>query len=160
GERATIKTFSNIRQLFVDVVALVTKYLQLWAAAQNEAERQAVIAPLLADPEYARILKEIDRYRRPQVRIAGRNFHHPLARRLRERFFQGGVPALLARKMQLEVGSFRFEDPVAGYAPDPIILPPFPKEEMEFDRSSAYADINWELTLHAPHMIASKLIEE
>lgn len=160
GERSTIKTFSNIRQLFVDVVALITKYLQLWAAAQTDAERQAVIAQLLADPEYARILQEFDSYRKTQFGIVVHNFYHPMACRLRERFFQGGVPALLARKTQLEVGSFRFEDAITGYAPDPIILPPYPKEEMEFDRGSAYADINWELALHAPHMIASKLMEE
>ncbi|WP_373498723.1 neuraminidase-like domain-containing protein [Desulfococcus sp.] len=159
-ERSTIKTFTNIRQLFVDVVALITKYLQLWAAAQTDAERQAVIAQLLADPEYARILQEFDSYRHTQFGIVVCNFYHPMACRLRERFFQGGVPALLARKTQLEVGSFRFEDAVTGYAPDPIILPPYPKEEMEFDRGSAYADINWELTFHAPHMIASKLMEE
>lgn len=160
GERSSIKTFSNIRQLFVDVAALITKYLQLWAAAQTDAERQAVIAQLLADPEYARILQEFDSYRKTQFGIVVHNFYHPMACRLRERFFQGGVPALLARKTQLEVGSFRFEDAVTGYAPDPIILPPYPKEEMEFDRGSAYADINWELTFHAPHMIASKLMEE
>jgi len=160
GDRSTVKTFSNIRQLFVDVVALITKYLQLWAAAQTDAERQAVIAQLLADPEYARILQEFDSYRRTRFGIVVRNFYHPMACRLRERFFQGDVPALLARKTQLEVGSFRFEDAVTGYAPDPIILPPYPKEEMEFDRNSAYADINWELTFHAPHMIASKLMEE
>lgn len=160
GERSTIKTFSNIRQLFVDVVALITKYLQLWAAAKTDAERQAIIAQLLADPEYARILQEFDSYRRTKFGIVVRNFYHPMACRLRERFFQGGVPALLARKTQLEVGSFRFEDAVTGYAPDQIILPPYPKEEMEFDRSSAYADINWELALHGPHIIAAKLMEE
>jgi peptidoglycan hydrolase-like protein with peptidoglycan-binding domain len=160
GERSTVKTFSNIRQLFVDIVALVTKYLQLWAAAQTDADRQAVIAQLLADPEYARILQEFDSYSHTQFGIVVRNFYHPMACHLRERFFQGGVSALLARKTQLDVGGFHFEDALTGYTPDPIILPPFPAEEMEFDRSSAYADINWELTLHAPHMIASKLIEE
>ena len=160
GERSTIKTFSNVRQLFVDVVALVTKYLQLLTVALTEAEKQAVVAQLTADPEYARILQEFDSYSHTQFGIVVRNFYHPMACRLRERFFQGGVPALLARKTQLEVGSFHFKDAVAGYAPSPIILPPYPKEEMEFDRSSAYADVNWELTVHAPHMIAAKLMEE
>jgi hypothetical protein len=160
GERNTVKTFSNIRQLFVDAVAFVTKYLQLWAAAQTDEDRQTVIADLLVDPEYARILQEFDSYRNTQYGIVVRNFYHPMACRLRERFFQGGMPALLARTTQLEVGAFSFEDPTAGYNPDPVILPPYPKEELEFDRSSAYADINWELTFHAPHMIGTKLIEE
>lgn len=158
--RKTIKTFSNIRQFIIDCVALIAKYLQLLAAAKTDREKQAVMAQLLADPAYAGILAEIDIYRQTQFGIVVRNFYHPMACRLRERFFQGGVPALLARKTQLEVGGFRFEDGASGYAPDPIILPPFPREEMEFDRSSAYADVNWELTFHAPHMIASKLMEQ
>jgi hypothetical protein len=159
GERNTIKTFSNVRQLFVDVVAFTAKYLQLWDTAQNNVEREEVIKELMADPEYGRILQEFDSYNKTQFGIVVRNFYHPMACSLRERFFQGGVPALLARKTQLEVGDFRFEDAAIGFAPAPIILPPYPKEEMEFDRHSAYADINWELTVHAPHMIASKLME-
>nr|WP_281722005.1 neuraminidase-like domain-containing protein [Nitrosomonas nitrosa] len=159
-ERSTVKTFSNIRQLYIDIVALITKYLQLWDAAQTDAEKKAVNDLLSGDPEYARILEEFYSYSHTQFGIVVRNFYHPMACRLRERFFQGGVPALLARKTQLEVGGFRFEDAATGYAPDSIILPPYPKEEMEFDRSSAYADINWELTFHAPHLIAAKLMEE
>jgi hypothetical protein len=141
GERSTIKTFSNIRQLFVDVLALFTNYLQRWTAAGDEAVKRALVEQLMADPEYARILQELDSYQQTQFGITARNFYHPKACWLRERFFQGGVPALLARTTQLDVGSFRFEDPVTGYAPDPFILPPYPKDEMEFDRNSAYADI-------------------
>lgn len=159
GERTTVKTFSNVRQLFIDVVALVTKYMQLLAAAQSNADKQAVIAQLLVDPEYARILQEFDSYRGTQFGIVVRNFYHPMACRLRERFFQGGVPALLSRKTQLEVGGFLFEDASVGYAPSSLILPPYPRQEMEFDRSSAYGTYNWELTFHAPHMVASKLME-
>jgi hypothetical protein len=160
GTRSTIKTFSNIRQLFMDVLALVFKYLALLAAAPDAAAKKAVVAQLLADPEHARILDEFAIYRRARFGIVVRNFYHPMACRLREHFFQGGVPALLARSTQLETGSFRFEDAVTGYAPDPIILPAYPREEMEFDRSSAYADINWELAVHAPRMIAAKLCEQ
>lgn len=160
GIPSTIKTFSNLRQLFVDLVALATKYLQLLAAATTGAQKENVLDQLIADPDFWRILLEADSYSRDQSGIVVRNFYHPMACRLRERFFQGGVTALLARKTQLEVGSFHFEDAATGYAPDQIILPPYPREEMEFDRSSAYADINWELTLHGPHMIAAKLMEE
>jgi hypothetical protein len=139
--------------------ALITKYLQELAAAQLDAEKQTVIARLLSDPEYARILQEFDSYRRTRFGIVVRNFYHPMACRLRERFSQGDVPALLARTTQLEVGSFRFDDPITGYNPDPIILPPYPKDELEFHRTSAYADVNRELTVHAPHMIAAKLMK-
>ncbi len=161
GSRDTIKTFSNIRQLFVEVMALVTSYLQRLDVAQTtDDEMRAVVADLEVDPELLRIIEEFDSYRQTQFGFVVHNFYHPMACRLRERFFQGGVPALLARKTQLEVGGFHFEDANTGYEPSSLILPPYPKEEMEFDRSSAYADINWELTFHAPHMIASKLMAE
>jgi peptidoglycan hydrolase-like protein with peptidoglycan-binding domain len=159
GTRRTAKTFSGVRRLLVDMIALATRYLQLLARAPDPADREAVLRALAADQEYARILAELDSYRRTRYGIVVRNFYHPLACRLRERFFAGGVPALLARASQLEVGPFRFEDPVAGHAPSPLILPPFPREELEFGRESAYAAYNWELTFHIPHLIASKLME-
>ncbi|HEU5181573.1 MAG TPA: neuraminidase-like domain-containing protein [Candidatus Polarisedimenticolia bacterium] len=160
GARDTVKTFSNIRQLLVDFIALVTKYLQLLASAQTDLEKQAVLDQFGADKELARIHQEFDTYKGTQPGIVVRNFYHPNACYLRERFFQGGIPALLARKTQLEVGSFTFEDPVTGYAPSPVVLPPYPREEMEFDRGSAYADVNFELAFHAPHMITTKLMDE
>jgi hypothetical protein len=157
--RQTTKTFSNVRRLFIDTVALVTKYLQLLAAAPTAAGKETVLSRLAADHEYARILAEYASYRATRYGIVVRNFYHPLACRLRERFFEGGVPALLARTSQLEVGPFQFEDPANGHAPAPIILPPYPREELEFGRESAYGAYNWELTFHAPHLIASKLME-
>jgi hypothetical protein len=159
GASRITKTFSNVRQLFVDTVALLAKYLQLLAAAPTAAGKEAVLKELAADPEYARILAEYHSYRATRYGIVVRNFYYPRMCRLRERFFEGGVPALLARATQLEVGPFQFQDAVAGYAPDPIILPPYPREELEFGRDSAYAAYNWELTYHAPHLIASKLME-
>ncbi len=160
GTWRTTKTFSNARRLFVDVIALITKYLRLLATAPTPAEKNAVLDRLAADPEFARILAEIDSYRHTQFGIVVRNFYHPLACRLRERFFEGGVPTLLARATQLEVGPFRFENPVTGHAPAPLILKPYPREELEFGRESAYGAYNWELVFHGPHLIASKLMEE
>jgi peptidoglycan hydrolase-like protein with peptidoglycan-binding domain len=159
GTWRTAKTFSNVRRLFLDVLALINKYLRLLAGASTTADKEAVLQGLATDPEFARILEEIASYRETHLGIIVRNFYHPLACRLRERFFEGGVPALLARATQLEVGPFRFEDPTAGYAPNPIIFRPYPKEELEFGRESAYGAYNWELTFHAPHLIASKLMQ-
>lgn len=159
GTRQATKTFSNVRRLFVDTVALIAKYLQLLAAAPTPAGKDAVLSRLAADPEYARILAEYDSYRATRYGIVVRNFYHPLMCKLRERFFEGGVSALLARASQLEVGPFKFEDAVNGHAPDSSIYPPYPREELEFGRESAYAAYNWELTFHAPHLIASKLME-
>ncbi|MBC7985239.1 MAG: hypothetical protein H7X93_01000, partial [Sphingomonadaceae bacterium] len=159
GARTTVKTFSNVRRLLLDVIALIVKYLQLWSAASTPAEEQAVFDALAADPELARTIKEFESYADTDLGIVVRNFYHPLACFLREKFFEGGIPALLARGTQLHVGAFQFEHATSGYAPAPIILPPYPRVELEFGRESAYAAYNWELTFHAPHMIAAKLIE-
>ena len=159
GTRKTQKTFSNIRRLLVDFIALVVKYLGLLAAATTTAEKQAVLDQLAADGDLAALIKEVQSYRGTEFGLVVRNFYHPLACRLREHFFQGGIPELLSRNSQLEVGEFKFEDPVKGYAPSPIILPPYPRPELEFGRDSAYGVYNWELTFHAPHLIATKLME-
>ncbi|QYU69512.1 hypothetical protein J4558_05050 [Leptolyngbya sp. 15MV] len=159
GTRTTVKTFSNVRRLFLDVVAFVIKYLELWAAATTPAEQQQVADALAADPERARLAAEFASYSGTDLGIVVRNFYHPLACFLRDKFFTGGIPLLLARPTQLHVGSFQFEHATTGYAPAPTILPPYPREELEFGRESAYAAYNWELTFHAPHMIAAKLIE-
>ncbi|MBD2746699.1 peptidoglycan-binding protein [Microvirga sp. BT688] len=160
GTRQTSKTFSNVRQLLIDIVALAAKYLQKLAAASTAADKQVVMNSLAADDEYARILAEIDVYRGTQFSTVVRNFYHPMSCRLREHFFAGGIPELLARSTQREKGSFLFEDPTAGFAPTPFIQKPYPVQEMEFGRDSAYGVYNWELAFHAPHMIASKLIDE
>jgi peptidoglycan hydrolase-like protein with peptidoglycan-binding domain len=159
GPARTAKTFSNVHQLLLDILALVDRYLRLLAAATTEAERQAVLDGLASDEEFAKILAEVASYQGVAYGLVVRNFYHPLACFLRERYFAGGVPALLARETQLAEGAFRFEDPAAGHAPNPIILEPYPKEELEFGRESAYGLYNWELTFHTCHLIASKLIE-
>jgi hypothetical protein len=159
GTRQTQKTFSDIRRLLLDFIALVVKYLGLWAAATTPAQKQAVLDQLAADLDLAALIKEIQSYRGTEFGLVVHNFYHPMACRLREHFFQGGIPELLARNSQLEVGDFKFEDTVKGYAPSPVILPPYPRPELEFGRDSAYGVYNWELTFHAPHLIASKLME-
>lgn len=159
GIRRTAKTFSNVRRLLIDVIALAVKYLRLLGTAPNEDARQAVLNQLAADEELARILAEIESYRRTELGLVVRNFYHPRSCYLRERFFEGGVPLLLARATQLAKGPFRFEHMLVGHAPTSLIKPPYPVEEMEFGRESAYGAYNWELTFHAPHLIASKLIE-
>ena len=72
------------------------------------------------------------------------------------RMVQGGYNCVLN-----PADSFQkhFEDTVKGYAPAAVILPPYPRPELEFGRDSAYGVYNWELTFHAPHLIASKLME-
>jgi peptidoglycan hydrolase-like protein with peptidoglycan-binding domain len=157
-KRRTSKTFSDVRRLFMDIVALITKYLQLLTQASTIKEKQAVLAQLAADPDYARILAEIDVYRRLRFGTVVYNFYHPLACYVRERFFERGVQTALARSTQLHVGPFRFEHQVTGHAPTQAILPPYPREEFEFDRIHAYSDMNMELTFHSVDFLVSKLM--
>lgn len=156
NQRTTVKTFSNVRHLFVDAIALITKYLLLLAAAPTPAQKQAVIDAFPADPETQRILKEVESYGGTNFGFEVRNFYHPLACYLRQRFFEGGAKLLLARETQLHVGPFVFE---TGYHPSPLIVKPYPKPEWEFDRNSAYAAYNWELALHIPHLVGVALME-
>jgi peptidoglycan hydrolase-like protein with peptidoglycan-binding domain len=151
-------TFSSVRQLFVDGLALTRKYLAEISAQPSAMKRADVTQQLAADPEYARLLSELERFRSTEPGYVVRNFYHPLACFLRQRFFEGGVRLLLARETQLTKGSFVFEHAANGYAPSAAIFPPYPLEELEFARDSAYAIYNWELTFHAPHLIASKLM--
>lgn len=156
GTRTT-KSFSNVRHLLLDATALARHYLALLAAAATPEAKAAVLAQLAADPEYARLLKEYDAYHGTRFGYLVRNFHHPRACRLRERFFEGGPAALLARATQLEQGAFVFADPAAGYAPTPLVTAPYPREEMEFGRDCAYADVNWELAVHIPRLVSATL---
>lgn len=163
NSRKTVKTYSNIRLFFADILAFVTSYLAQLAEAKTDEERQSITAKAMADPEYAKLLEEFDSYSGIDFGILVRNLYHPLACFLRQRFFEGGIPKLLARSTQLKgstqlkMGEFVFKD---IYAPTPVIVEPYPVEEVEFGADDAYADVNWELFFHAPHMIATKLMEE
>ncbi len=157
--RDTLKTFSNIRRFLIDIVALVKKYLGLYADATTQGQRDAVTDAFAADPEKARLRAEFESYRGTEFGYVVRNFYHPQACFLRKTFFAKGVSGLLKRTTQLEVGDFVFEDQTQGYDPTSRILPPFPKQEIEFARESAYGAYNWELFFHIPHLIAAQLIE-
>ncbi|MCZ8260624.1 MAG: neuraminidase-like domain-containing protein [Beijerinckiaceae bacterium] len=157
--RDTVKTFSNIRRFLIDLFALFTKYIRLYAAATTPAQRDAVTDAFATDPEPARLRAEFESYRGTQFGYVVRNFYHPLACFLRQTFFAKGVSGLLKRSTQLEIGDFVFQDATNGYAPTSRILKPYPKPEIEFSRESAYGVYNWELFFHIPHLIATQLIE-
>ena len=158
GNRTTIKTFSNLHKLIVDIAAQFQIYLGRFGSASSAQQADAVWNDLFRDPELERIFAEVIAYFTLPFGFEVKNFYHPRLCFLRQRFFQGGINMLLSRDTQLAKGSFDFGNALAGYGPSPQIVTPYPVEELEFGVTSAYAAYNWELTFHAPHLMASMFI--
>jgi hypothetical protein len=158
GNRTTAKTFSNLHKLVVDIETFIQIYIKRWNSATTAQQKAAVWDEFIRDPELARIVAEITVYANLPYRYEVRNFYHPRLCFLRQRFFQGGISLLLSRESQLAKGSFDFGNASTGYGPSSLIAAPYPVEELEFGVTSAYAAYNWELTFHAPHLMASMLM--
>ena len=159
GSRSTIKTFANIHQLVLGTASFVEKSLIRWKNATTLTAQQAVVDAILRDAELARLVEEWKSYFGLPFGYEVRNFYHPRICFLRQRFFQGGISQLLSRESQLAKGGFDFGSATTGYGPSTQIVAPYPVEELEFGVTSAYATYNWELTFHAPHMMASMLMD-
>ena len=158
GNRMTSKTFSNLHRLVADIGTLIQIYIGRWNSASTAQQKQAVWNDFVRDPELARLVAEIAVYASLPFGYDVRNFYHPRLCFLRQRFFQGGISLLLSRETQLAKGSFDFGNASTGYGPSQLIVAPYPVEELEFGVTSAYAAYNWELTFHAPHLMASMLM--
>ncbi|MFE6737735.1 Tc toxin subunit A-related protein [Streptomyces tubercidicus] len=86
--------------------------------------------------------------------------YHPFVELFIKELNTWGLPGLLNRRIQVSPESvpgspkpFDF----ATYQPDFTVVPPLPKEEVDFSYSAAYAPYNWELFFHVPMFIAGKL---
>ncbi|MFC9585845.1 neuraminidase-like domain-containing protein [Streptomyces yangpuensis] len=86
--------------------------------------------------------------------------YHPFVELFIKELNTWGLPGLLNRRIQVSPESvpgspkpFDF----ATYQPDFTVDPPWPKEEVDFSYSGAYAPYNWELFFHVPMFIAGKL---
>ncbi|WP_244222793.1 neuraminidase-like domain-containing protein [Cupriavidus lacunae] len=147
------KTFSDIDQLVLDVLALVTKYLQIY---QNDPAHDLakLIQTLLVDPEYLRLKAEWAVYKSLQFGLKFSNFYHPLICLLRSTLNREGIPALMQRDLQLTTTPFDF---AAVYKPSALVVKPYPREDVDFERDGAYAGYNWELFFHMPFEIAMRL---
>ncbi|MFF5475900.1 neuraminidase-like domain-containing protein [Streptomyces sp. NPDC012935] len=87
--------------------------------------------------------------------------YHPFVELFITELNTWGLPGLLNRRIQVSPeavpGSakpFKF----ATYQPNnDTVVPPWPKEEVDFHYAGAYAAYNWELFFHMPMFIAGKL---
>ena len=88
-------------------------------------------------------------------------FYHPFARTFLRELEIGGTDRLMQRTLQIDPqtvrgqGSFDF---AAVYKPQPPVMAPFPREEVDFSVSGAYSLYNWELFYHAPMLVATQLL--
>lgn len=90
-------------------------------------------------------------------------FYHPYARAFLSLLNRWGVGGLLgtrgAPNASFLGGSASFFADRYG-DPPPAVLPPYPVEDVAFQRSDAYATYNWELFFHAPLLIADRLRQD
>jgi hypothetical protein len=147
------KMFSDIHQLVLDVLALLAKYLQIY---QNDPahDLNKLIATLVVDPEYLRLKAEWAMYGALRFGLKFSNFYHPLICLLRSTLNREGIPALMQRDVQLATTPFDF---ATVYQPSGLVVSPYPREDVDFERDGAYALYNWELFFHMPFEIAMRL---
>lgn len=160
-------TFSNVRHLIIDTIAIVVKYFSrytlmryLATELQREAELKRIEEDIVRDPEVIRLITAWKVFSTAQYGLRVQNFYHPMICDLRKGFFSGGVQNMLARSSQLVIGPFVFADQVSGYDPTAFVHKPYPRQELEFGRDRVYGTYNWELTFHIPFMIADKMMAD
>lgn len=147
------KTYSDVDQFVRDVLALLTEYLRRYAEDPAH-DLNAAVEAMTQDPEYHRLTAEFDVYRKLSYGVRFANFYHPLLCLLRATVYRSGVPALMSRATQLTNTGFDF---AATYQPEPVVVPPYPVEDLDFAADGAYAGYNWELFYHLPFDIALRL---
>jgi hypothetical protein len=108
---------------------------------------------------------------RTENRFLFQTFYHPYVCAFVCELNRNGVDGLLQRRVQTQPHEFAPRAPngqtlpaldfKADYEPDkvsiPIVLEPYPVEDVDFNDDGAYALYNWELFFHAPLMIADRL---
>jgi hypothetical protein len=86
--------------------------------------------------------------------------YHPFVELFIKELNTWGLRGLLNRRIQVNPQSIPGGPPpfdFAAYQPDGTVVQPWPKEEVDFGYSGAYASYNWELFFHVPMLIAGKL---
>lgn len=88
-------------------------------------------------------------------------FYHPYARTFLRELEMGGTDRLMSRQLQTDPQSVRGQgnfDFATTYQPQPPVMTPYPREDVDFSVSGAYALYNWELFYHAPMLVATQLM--
>ena len=152
----TRRTASDFFQLMRDIMALIARYVAILTAAPAP-DPQAVMDDLAVDPDFLHIEEEMALYARLRFGEDFRNLYHPIVCPLRKVLYQDGVGPMTARAQQLQQTGFDF---ATTFTPSPIVVQPYPVEDVDFSAEGAYSPYNWELFFHAPLMIAKRLASE
>jgi hypothetical protein len=150
------KTFSDIQQFVQDAIALLAKYLQIYQADPAH-DLNKVVQQLVADTEFVRLKAELAAYRSLEYGVAWKTFYHPLLCSLRATLYRDGIPGLMSRDVQLTDTGFDF---ASVYHPTSMVVPPYPRENVDFSEDGAYSSYNWELFFHLPFEIAMRLHQD
>jgi hypothetical protein len=154
GESIFVKrTGSDIMQLIEDIIALAIKYLKIFQADPGQDLNQ-FWDNLNADPEFQRIFEEVKVMIKLKYGEQFKNMYHPLVCPLRTVLYRDGIPALMKRDTQMQVGNFKFD---TNYQPTPKVPNPHPVEDIDFSSDGSYSSYNWELFFHLPFLLATRL---
>jgi hypothetical protein len=106
---------------------------------------------------------------RTEKRYRFQTFYHPYVYIFIRELNRDGVDGLLQRRVQTEPHTFLPRPSSAPppldfkkeYEPDkvsyPVVVEPYPIEDVDFEYDGVYTQYNWELFFHAPLLIADRL---
>ena len=150
------RTGSDIMQLIEDIIALAQKYLAIFQADPLQ-DINAFWAQLAADPEFQRIFEEVKIYVTLKYGEQFKNMYHPLVCPLRTTLYRDGIPELMKRETQMQVGPFKFD---THYQPTDKVPVPYPIEDIDFNSDGSYSGYNWELFFHVPFLLATRFTKD
>lgn len=157
------RTGSDTMQLLKDIVAFTRKYMAKYA---ENPDVTALLQELVADPDYQKIVDEIQVYAGLFYGEQFKNMYHPLICALRKTLYKDGIAAFMKRETQLQQTPFNFKTYYAprGIVPKTYMLEQagiktrsYPVEDLDFSRDGSYSGYNWELFFHVPFLLATRL---
>jgi len=148
------KTFSDMHRLLVEGLTLLAMLLNILDGLPASEWKKAR-TDFRATTRYKNWVGEMVVMLGMDLRLRFRNFYHPHICAMRTRLSRGGVPGLISRETQDLLSPFQFAA-ADEYDPQPIVLPDYPVEDVDFTREGAYAGINSELFIHMPWYVAMK----
>ena len=146
-------TFSELYPIVLNIVTLFQTYVPMYVNDPNH-DLLAVLAKLVVDPTFTDLINQLTSICGLVFGNRFKNFYHPLICTLIETLNGSGFSALYTRKLELTVTDFNF---ASTYSPTAYIATPYPKEDLSFSTSDAYASYNWELFFHLPFEVAVNL---